>query len=232
MFLGKKETSLITVDIDTGAVVSVYDSNSCIWDERLQKKESSKEDPEDFDADLDFESDETSLTSPNVPLRSSTRSRITRREVVIGRTDYHLSVHVDGKGVIQTLTYSVYGPNNIDKDRQERWQTSPDGRYVQPLPDGRLFFFEKSTEGKTELSQWVLPFPKPMYVYLYSHRQGSKLSKGADELVSPYLTSSIRQLYLSRQLSSHNLLLPSSISFLIQSTEKNFLFLRNAPTLV
>lgn len=160
MFLGRKETSLITLDIDTGAVVAIYDANSCVWNEKHHKASRS---PSSHSAEEDDDEDNT--TSLYDPYSDTFRPPITppRREVIIGRTDYHLSVHVDGKGIIQTLTFSVYGPNNIDRDRQERWIKSPDGRYVQPLPDGRLFFFEPRGN-KTELSEWVLPFPKPMYV--------------------------------------------------------------------
>lgn len=160
MFLGRKETSLITLDIDTGAVVAMYDANSCLWDEKTHRPSARASSRNSMSVQVDGEDDaETSLYDPYSD--TFRRSRAPRREVVIGRTDYHISVVIDGKGIVQTLTFSVYGPNNVDRDSQERWAKSPDGRYVQPLPDGRLFFFEPRGN-RTELSQWVLQLGKPM----------------------------------------------------------------------
>ncbi|KAF8314488.1 hypothetical protein DL93DRAFT_2149101 [Clavulina sp. PMI_390] len=148
MFLGRKETSFITLDLDTGEVISVDDADSCLWHERPR--------------------DEEDVLSPGLSPVSSInavdemRHRPKRQEIVVGRTDYHLTVRTDArKGVVQTLKFSVYGPNGVDRDLQERWARPPDGRYLQPLPDGRIFGFRPRPEAFHSFEWLVTSLVKP-----------------------------------------------------------------------
>lgn len=152
MFLGRKETSFITLDFDTGAVISIDDTDSCIWHEPPIKTH--------HDSGVDAE--ETMSRFDAFDEMAHTKSKAQpRREIVIGRTDYHLTVRTDArKGVVQTLKFSVYGPNSADRDLQERWSRPLDGRYLQPLPDGRVFSFRPRAE-EFHSFEWLVPFPKP-----------------------------------------------------------------------
>lgn len=154
MFLGRKESSFITLDLDTGAVISVEDTDSCIWQER----------PVDAHQDTDLDTEAVSYSDGLDERSNARRGPPSRREIVIGRTDYHLTVRMDSKkGVVQTLKFSVYGPNSADRDLQERWTRPLDGRYLQPLPDGRVFSFRPRPE-EFHSFEWLVPFPKPTLV--------------------------------------------------------------------
>lgn len=152
MFLGRKETSFITLDLDTGDVISIDDTDSCIWPKR------SAPDSARFGADRDVEYD---CVDEDSGADATIQKPPPRREIVIGRTDYYLTVRTNGQRVYQRLKFSVYGPNSSDRDLQERWTRPPDGRYLQPLPDGRVFSFRPRDE-EYHSFEWFVPFPKPM----------------------------------------------------------------------
>lgn len=133
MFLGRKETSIITLDLDTGNVISIY-ADRCMWDEANATTAVDAHDlAELYDGFDDSESGR---------FRSNGRSQ--RREIHIGRTDYHVAVHIRGRGVVQNLSFSVYGPNNVDRDLQVMWTRTQDDRYLQPLTDGQIMSFRTS----------------------------------------------------------------------------------------
>lgn len=153
MFLGRKETSFITLDLDTGDVISVDDTDSCIWKEHSP--------PDSTRLSADREIDRISHYEPyDEDADTSSRKPSPRREIVIGRTDYYLTVRTDSQRVYQRLKFSVYGANSADRDLQERWNRPPDGRYLQPLPDGRVFSFRPQGE-EYHSFEWFVPFPKP-----------------------------------------------------------------------
>lgn len=156
-FIGSKETSLITLDIDTGEVIAIDDARSCVWPREKDNQGDAEEldgtslyDPFDEDSTLDY-----SNTHPYPPTPP--------RTIIIGRTDYHLSVGINRR--MQRLSFSVYGPNNIDRHYQEKWTKSRDGRYLQPLPDGRVFSFRPMQEAVSSF-EWIMPFPRTTSVRL------------------------------------------------------------------
>ncbi|KAG8776442.1 bifunctional endoribonuclease/protein kinase ire1 [Ceratobasidium sp. 428] len=127
MFVGKKTTSLISLDLLTGRILGVY-GEQCTWDDNTVEAPDA---PVDVDALLDDLDGTREMPKKQRPV-----------EVVIGRTDYHVSVHVKGKGVVQTLAFTKYGPNNVHRAIQAAWTRSPDSIYFQPSPDNnRLFCF-------------------------------------------------------------------------------------------
>lgn len=72
--------------------------------------------------------------------------------------DYQVTVFLRGRP-IQNLTYSAYGPNNLNKDMQDVWNRTPDNRYHQPTPDGTLLMFK--TDEKEPLKAGHM-FRRPM----------------------------------------------------------------------
>jgi serine/threonine-protein kinase/endoribonuclease IRE1 len=145
VFVGRKETSMITLDLDTGRVISVFNSDKCFWPESENAQESNNS---------EYVLDEEELYMLNRPPSTGVR------EVHIGRTDYHVAVHVRGRGVIQNLAFSAYGPNNIDRDNQLDWTDTPDSRYLQPLPDGTVLSFDFKRE--RDPLRWSNQFIHPM----------------------------------------------------------------------
>ncbi|KAG8809999.1 bifunctional endoribonuclease/protein kinase ire1, partial [Serendipita sp. 399] len=87
---------------------------------------------------------------------SSTAPR-KRRVVHIGRTDYTVKVFSHNI-LLQTLSFSSYGPNNMNKQIQEVWKRTPDDVYVQPSWDGQTYAFD--TMRKT--ARWGLLFRLPI----------------------------------------------------------------------
>ncbi|CAE6531386.1 unnamed protein product [Rhizoctonia solani] len=127
VFYGSKTTSLISIDLLTGRILGVY-GERCAWDDN----EPAEESPVDVNTMLDDLDGTHELPQKQRPI-----------EVVIGRTDYHVSIHVKGRGVVQNLEFTKYGPNNIHRAIQSAWNRSPDGTYFQPSPDGKLYSFSK-----------------------------------------------------------------------------------------
>ncbi|KAG8950157.1 bifunctional endoribonuclease/protein kinase ire1 [Tulasnella sp. 424] len=122
-FVGKKRTSLITLDLASGELVEVLDpEQQCSWGDQPTRKRFFQSKDEDLLDELDPPGADRAL-------------------VHIGRTEYHVSVYSHDQ-VIQNLTYSSYGPNNVDKELQYHWRRTPDNLYHQPTPDGSLLMFK------------------------------------------------------------------------------------------
>ncbi|KAF8523781.1 hypothetical protein BU17DRAFT_74941 [Hysterangium stoloniferum] len=123
VFVGKKETSMLIIELETGKVKGAVNADKeCFWDRQEESVE------EEIDLD------ELDGTKPP--------KHMLQTHIHIGRTDYHVRVHSRHQGVVQNLFYSSYGPNNIDKDKQSRWRRTPDDLYIQSLPDGYVFAFQ------------------------------------------------------------------------------------------
>ncbi|KAG8832714.1 bifunctional endoribonuclease/protein kinase ire1 [Serendipita sp. 400] len=152
VFVGKKETSIIEIDLDDGIINSVIGGNHS-W---------SSEDQEDEDEEED-----------------STRPR-RRRVVHIGRTDYTVKVFSHNV-LLQTLSFSSYGPNNMNKQIQEVWTRTPDDVYLQPSWDGQTLAFD--TKGKSAL--WGQLFRKPIVAIFDIVTQGSGPSAKPIVLLQP-----------------------------------------------
>ncbi|TCD64886.1 bifunctional endoribonuclease/protein kinase ire1 [Steccherinum ochraceum] len=152
MFLGRKETSLVLVELETGRVKSI----ECPWDpfEDFAAEAAAQED----DLDLD------ELDGSKPPTKST--------EVYIGRTDYHVTIHtIPPKGSNirippQNLSYSTYGPNNQDHLLQSIYRRTADDRYIESLPNGRIMSFRadlsNEKEGLTSQFLWARSFSNPV----------------------------------------------------------------------
>ncbi|KAH9903443.1 hypothetical protein C8Q73DRAFT_674698 [Cubamyces lactineus] len=133
VFVGKKETSLVLIELETGRIKATVDSE-CPWEPFEDLAQSANK------VDLD---ELENTESPDDPF--------TPNEVFIGRTDYHISIHTrparpsGGRPHVQKLTFSTYGPNKQDHGLQELYHRTADNTYIQSLPTGKIISFKTST---------------------------------------------------------------------------------------
>lgn len=111
MFVGRKETRLLVLELETGKVRGLVDPDVCTWDQLYPDKS---------------EADDQDDTNPH------TRKKT---EIYISRTDYRLQIHTrpsspstpgsrKKKARTQTLLYSEYGPNMVHSAMQQRYTTT------------------------------------------------------------------------------------------------------------
>ncbi|KAF8337115.1 uncharacterized protein EI90DRAFT_3044948 [Cantharellus anzutake] len=160
MFLGRKETSMITLDLNSGKVLSVYKDDQCIREEAGGSELGGHDENSLHNFEDGGSEHGRTKSPPPKPIR-------------IGRTDYHVSIRIKGQGIVQRLSFSAYGPNNVDKELQTQWVKTPDDRYVQSLPSGDIISFSLSDAGslnpgtsgmgsKSGLVAWHGELPKPV----------------------------------------------------------------------
>ncbi|KAI9513442.1 hypothetical protein F5148DRAFT_5717 [Russula earlei] len=139
VFVGHKKTSILLVELETGRVKSVLDSE-CPWDARSISAEQDA-----MDVDLD-------------ELEGLKPSRQTPNDIFIGRTDYHITIltHPPSRSSqplpVQHLSFSTYGPNNQDLKCQAAYHRSVDDLYLEPLPNGELLSLKVRGEINTATS--------------------------------------------------------------------------------
>ncbi|KAG5644674.1 hypothetical protein DXG03_007973 [Asterophora parasitica] len=151
VFVGRKETSLLLLELETGRVKATLNSE-CAWDQ----------DDED-DGELDLDELEDNKTPISIPT-----------EVYIGRTDYHISIQTRPlkgnsaiKAPIQNLSFSVYGPNNKDNNLQATYRRTKDDAYIQSLPSGEIISFKARQRGEPFANAdaqvlWAVDFNNPI----------------------------------------------------------------------
>ncbi|KAF8653391.1 hypothetical protein AX16_003963 [Volvariella volvacea WC 439] len=157
VFVGKKETSLLVLELETGRIKAVLDSK-CPWPdfEEFQHNGTGE----------DIDLDELEGSKPSAPPPT---------EVYIGRTDYHLSIYTRPNGPhsspinipTQNLTFSMYGPNKQDTRLQAAYRRTRDDTYIQSLPNGDIMSFKiKSSSPQTAKSDsqmlWYSSFNNPI----------------------------------------------------------------------
>ncbi|KAJ7130190.1 hypothetical protein C8R44DRAFT_699316 [Mycena epipterygia] len=150
VFVGRKETSLLVVELETGNIKATIDSE-CPWDPF--------EDLRDGEDELDL--DELDGTKPKM-------SKPT--EVFIGRTDYHITIHTRPSNKhripVQNLSFSTYGPNNQDNVLQASYRNTKDDAYIQSLPNGEIISFKARGEAQLNSASdsvlWAYKFNNPI----------------------------------------------------------------------
>ncbi|KAK7042383.1 hypothetical protein R3P38DRAFT_2890191 [Favolaschia claudopus] len=149
VFVGRKETSLLVLELETGNIKATIDS-ACPWDPFEDLREG------DDEVDLD------ELEGSKPPISKPT-------EVYIGRTDYHITIHTrpTSKHRIpaQNLSFSTYGPNNQDSVLQASYRNTKDDAYIQSLPNGEIISFKARGEGADPEDRsllWGLQFSNPI----------------------------------------------------------------------
>ncbi|KAF8236183.1 kinase-like protein [Tricholoma matsutake] len=143
VFVGRKETSLLLIELETGKIKAILNSE-CPWDPF---------DNLDPEAHLDLDELERN-TKPT--------------EIFIGRTDYHISIHTrpldphTSPPPVQNLSFSTYGPNNQDNLLQSSYRRTKDDAYIQSLPNGEIISFKARTPTSNSQLLWGQPFPNPI----------------------------------------------------------------------
>ncbi|KAJ3786055.1 hypothetical protein GGU10DRAFT_386963 [Lentinula aff. detonsa] len=167
LFVGRKETSMLVVELETGKVKASV-GGECPWDPFDDLKEEEEED-EDFELDLDELESEESVEKP-------VKAKAKPTEVFIGRTDYHISIHArpprtsSGSRLqplpVQNLSFSTYGPNNQDTLLQSSYSRTKDDSYIQSLPTGELLAFRAHnalvSSGNKDSLLWFRTFSNPI----------------------------------------------------------------------
>ncbi|ORY75948.1 hypothetical protein BCR35DRAFT_305999 [Leucosporidium creatinivorum] len=137
MFIGKKDTKFVGVDLRTGRLVGVFgaDAGWCEWDEQREGRVLREE---EYDEEI---------------------SRRPEDLLYMARTEYHLSIFAKNSAVpLQTLTYTTYTTSSLGSTLQSEWTRTPDSRYLQPMHDGSLLCFVAGVPGV----HWSIDFEVPV----------------------------------------------------------------------
>ncbi|KAF7366637.1 hypothetical protein MSAN_00921600 [Mycena sanguinolenta] len=148
VFVGRKETSLLVVELETGNIKATIDSE-CPWDPFEDLREG------DDEIDLD------ELEGSKPPISKPT-------EVFIGRTDYYITIHTRPSSKhripVQNLSFSTYGPNNQDNILQDAYRHTKDDAYIQSLPNGEIMSFKArgGSSAPEDPLLWAFKFNNPI----------------------------------------------------------------------
>ena len=154
MFVGRKETKLVGVDLKSGRLVGVFGSGEgwCEWDEQREGRVKTEE-----------ESDEDISKRPE-DLLYMARTGSSALRTLIAKTkmfaaEYHLLIYSKSPySLLQTLTYTTYSSSSLGSTLQSQWTRTPDSRYLQPMHDGSLMCFIAGVPGL----QWTIGFDVPV----------------------------------------------------------------------
>ncbi|KAH6698364.1 hypothetical protein BKA61DRAFT_497151 [Leptodontidium sp. MPI-SDFR-AT-0119] len=117
MYTGGKKTSMVTVDANTGDVLSYFGSQGAMGNEKCKAP----------DGRVDSDSEEC----PKVAT------------LTLGRTEYEVTIRGQkDQRHLATLTFSEWGPNNFDQDLQRQHSKSLDNKYIYAGHDGGIFGFD------------------------------------------------------------------------------------------
>ncbi|KAG7445216.1 kinase-like protein, partial [Guyanagaster necrorhizus] len=168
VFVGKKETSLLLVELETGRIKATLNSE-CPWDPF-----------EGFQDDDELDLDELEGSKPKPPPPT---------EVFIGRTDYHISIYsrpLKNSGStpapIQNLSFSTYGPNNQDTLLQASYKRPKDDAYIQGFPNGDIMSFKgrgEDTGIRSSSPLWGRRFTSPIVAVFDVLRKPQPYSRGS-----------------------------------------------------
>ncbi|WAQ87039.1 hypothetical protein PtA15_7A768 [Puccinia triticina] len=167
MFIGKKESHLIAIDLKTGSVVNSLNSKPKTGSLKGKEKSSrhhqchSRRPFDSSTSQTDFDSDGTCSVKPGTSNSSSdpdaNHEPIDQRPrdlLYIGRTDYQVSIYSKPNTLIQSLRYSTYTPSNLPHSLHTIWTRTPDELYLEPTHDGNLVCFQAaSPAANTPLSR-------------------------------------------------------------------------------
>ncbi len=129
VFIGTKESTMMTLDAATGHVREWYGSSEADADTAMGRSEpeSCMRPPNDYDFD-----------------ESSGEECSVGGTITLGRTDYKVLVRRTDGLTIATLRYSEWGPNNYDSDLHRQYRSPSDNRYITGKPNGDVYGFSYS----------------------------------------------------------------------------------------
>ncbi|KAJ7716548.1 hypothetical protein B0H16DRAFT_1898353 [Mycena metata] len=133
VFIGRKETSMLRVDLETGNIKATINSACPLPPGPFEDK---------LDSDELDESD--------------------RAEASIGRTDYHIAIHNTSPIPVQHLSFSTYGSNNRGDPLQAVYTKTKDDMYIQSLPHGEIISFKAHQESSSDSVVWASKFSSPV----------------------------------------------------------------------
>ncbi|KAI0683708.1 hypothetical protein BC835DRAFT_1423036 [Cytidiella melzeri] len=161
VFVGKKETSLVLLELETGRIKATLNSAECPWDPF-----------EDLSRDRDNEEEEAFEFLDDLDESRPRKVRSASTEVFIGRTDYHISIftrpldHSLPRPPPQNLSFSTYGPNNQDGSFQSLYRRTPDDTYVQAMANGKIMSFQATPlaneAGMSTQPIWARAYAEPI----------------------------------------------------------------------
>ncbi|KAH9819103.1 IRE protein kinase [Melampsora americana] len=146
MFVGKKDTNLIGIDLKNGQVVGVLKADI----NRKPEKGKGRQTCERVDSLLGHQTchmedngqGSSSRYETDEPQTADDIDQRPRDLLYIGRTDYQISIYSKPDTLIQTLRYSTYSPSNLGHSLQSQWTRTPDESYLEPMHDGNLICFQ------------------------------------------------------------------------------------------
>lgn len=128
IYTGLRKTSLFTIDVNTGEVINKYGS---LYDDE-------------------------SCPVSNVYDRPMHKSRSPHGTLQLGKTTYELTIYSKlNSTVVWNVTYSHWGPNNIDADLAAQNDHSVDDLYLTPFFENSLLALSKSLGAPA----WVCRLP-------------------------------------------------------------------------
>ncbi|KIJ05801.1 hypothetical protein PAXINDRAFT_103628, partial [Paxillus involutus ATCC 200175] len=158
IFVGKKETSLLSIELETGKVKVI--NAECPWDPF-----------EDFSSKEELDLDE-------LEDHFAKKDQLGPTEVFIGRTDYHVSIYTRSNSTsgrkppvspFQNLSFSSYGPNMQDNAIQTAYRRTADNTYIESLPNGQIISFKARDDDPIDPYMrrepqilWALSFDNPI----------------------------------------------------------------------
>lgn len=205
IYTGSRRTSLYTINIFTGEVTSSYGNND---DGTCPVSNIHRQRPPLFNADsrqLVAEEDET---------------------IMIGKTTYELSIFLkENTNVVWNVTYSQWGPNNIDNDLIIQNQQSLDKLYFTPFHDKSLLGINKDLGTPV----WISRLPS-LAVNVFDIFQSSRKS-GNSFVCLPHPLKVLNDLQLNEDNNNNN----QDLVFINKTVGSNEWFAmsyQNYPTLI
>lgn len=126
IYTGIRKTSLHTINVHTGEIINCFGSV------------------------------EDSCPAPNLYRSSSFSKDSSEGSIMIGKTTYELLIHYkDDPSVIWNITYSSWGPNNIDNDLILQNTEAADNLYFTPFHDRSLLAINRNAAAP----QWISKLP-------------------------------------------------------------------------
>ncbi|KAL1893747.1 bifunctional endoribonuclease/protein kinase ire1 [Sporothrix stenoceras] len=124
VFIGTKESTMMTLDAATGHVRQWYGSGDA------DMGADGSEAPESCMRPGDYFDDGTGGGSEECFVGGT---------ITLGRTDYKVIVRRTDGTKIATLRYSEWGPNNYDNDLHRQYRQPSDNRYITGKPSGDVY---------------------------------------------------------------------------------------------
>lgn len=161
IYTGSRQTTLYSINASTGAIIKVYGDKVGLGKAECKVRTSFASESMDLDYDDDDEyfgmNDGEENGTFMIGRTGELDADIMGRCFILTKVDYHLEIH--GKNeTIWNVTYSTWGPNNMDGDLATQYVSSPDSLYVTPVHNSSILAL--STDKRTKKpARWVGSVP-------------------------------------------------------------------------